>query len=199
MKSEALLPAAMKRLREYIDDARRRGMQDAHSASLATATPDGRPSVRTIFLMDVDDTGFLISTRTDSGKAAQMRANPAVSLCMVWQCLQRQISIEGMAEPCDDTVADRLWNLFMRDEQLAAWASETVGDHSKMGLRAAVDATRKKFAGKPIPRPENWGGFRISPYRVIEWPTGWHRSRQRIRIERGEDGRWTEKNLRPWR
>lgn len=197
MNTKDLLPAAMKRLRDYIQDARKRGMQDAHAASLATATPDGKPSVRTVFLMDVDDAGFHISTRTDSGKAAQMRANPAVSLCMVWPCLQQQMTIEGMALECDAEVADRLWNLRMRDEQLAAWASENVSDQGRAGFRSAVDAARKQFSGERVPRPENWGGFRISPYRVIEWPTGWHRGRQRIRIELGDDGSWTERSLRP--
>ena len=196
MKSDALLTAAMKRLREHIRDARQRGMSDAHSASLATATPDGKPSVRTVFLMDVDDQGFHVATRTDSGKAAQMRDNPAVSLCMVWQCLQRQLTIEGIAEACDDATADRLWGQRMRDEQLAAWASENVPGDDRVGFRAAVNAARKQFSGLAVPRPENWGGFRIYPTRVIEWPTGWHRSRQRIRIERDAEGHWHEQSLR---
>lgn len=195
--ADTLLHAALKRLREHIEDARRRGMEEANAASLATATPDGKPTVRTVYLMSVDDAGVYIATRLDSGKAAQMRANPAVSLCMVWPCLHRQLTLEGMAEVCEPAFADALWAGRMRDEQLAAWASERVGAGGRTNLRAAINAVAREFASQPVPRPDNWGGFRIAPFRIAEWPTGWHRSRQRIRIERGADGAWRQEAVRP--
>lgn len=195
MQKHPLLVSALSRFRDYIAEARQRNAPDAHAASLATVGANARPSVRTVHVMEVSDEALFIATRTDSGKAAQMNQNPAVSICMVWPCLHRQMTLEGNAQRSDEHLADKLWSKRPREDQLAAWASESCQALANTTFRDALTAARRQFDFSPVPRPENWGGFRIDPIQICDWPTGWHRGRQRIRIKLDNSGNWVADEL----
>src|ERR1700758_4740136 len=108
--------------RRWLDEAWR-GEPNAHAMSLATTTPDGRPSVRMVLLKDADERGFVFYTNLESRKSQELFANPHAALCFLWKSLNRQVRVEGPVEQVGDDEADVYFATRPRDSQLGAWAS----------------------------------------------------------------------------
>jgi len=96
---------------------------DPNAMAVATATPDGRPSVRTVLLKGVDERGFVFYTNKESRKGEELSLNPNAALLFHWKSLQRQIRIEGTVEPVTDAEADAYYSSRARISRLGAWAS----------------------------------------------------------------------------
>jgi pyridoxamine 5'-phosphate oxidase len=149
--------------------ARRAGV-DTAPAALASADAGGRPSVRIVLLRGVDERGFVFYTNYGSRKARELQANPQASLCQHWPGLEEQIRIEGPVELTDPTESDTYFAGRPRDSQIGAWASEQSAElPSRAVLEARVQEIDTRFAGRPVPRPPFWGGFRLVPDRVEFW------------------------------
>ena len=170
---------------------------DHTRVALATADRDGRPSVRMVLLRGVDERGFVFYTNYGSRKAVELEANPRAALCFYWECIKEQVRVEGAVERTDAAESDAYFATRKRGSRLAAWASkqsETLD--SRAGLVAEYLELRAEYAGRPIPRPDFWGGYRITPERIEFWNSRAHRMHDRIVYLRDGEG-WTWRRLYP--
>jgi pyridoxamine 5'-phosphate oxidase len=193
-----LYEEALRRFGELLEEAMKTDLPEPTAMTLATATADGRPSVRTVLLKHHDRRGFVFYTNLQSRKARQLRDNPRVALCFYWQPLARQVLIEGAAEQVDAEEADRYWASRPRDSQIGAWASlqsETLEDRAVLERR--VEEMRERFRDRPVPRPPQWGGYRVVPDRIEFWTAGWHRLHERVCYRLDASGSWRRELLYP--
>ena len=143
---------------------------DPNAMVVSTATPDGRPSVRTVLLRSLDADGFVFFTNRDSRKGRELAANPRAALLFPWHPLGRQVTVEGAAAPVPDEASDAYWATRPRGSQIAALASpqsDTVPDRADLDRRWAE--AEAAHAGGDVPRPAHWGGVRVTPARVEFW------------------------------
>ena len=111
---------------------------DPNAMVVTTATPDGRPSVRTVLLRALDDAGFVFFTNHDSRKGRELAANPHAALLFPWHPLGRQVIVEGPATPIDAAASDAYWVTRPRGSQIAALASpqsEVIADRATFERR----------------------------------------------------------------
>ena len=173
---------------------------DANAMTLATATPDGRPSARMVLLKDVSADGFVFYTNTLSRKGQELAANRVVALLFHWKSLARQIRIEGPAIPVTAEEADAYYVTRARISRLGAWASEQSRPLGGRGeLEARVSAMEARYPGDDIPRPPHWSGFRVVPDAFEFWQDMPFRLHDRVVFTRGpgHDAGWTRGRLFP--
>lgn len=165
--------------------------------SLATATPDGTPSLRVLLLKGVDEHGFVFYTNLQSRKGRELSANPRVALCFHWMPLEVQVRVEGAAEPVTEHEADAYFASRDRGSQIGAWASmqsATLAD--RKDLEARVADFERRFEGRPVSRPPHWSGFRVKPSRIEFWKNRASRLHERHVYTRQADG-WRVTMLYP--
>jgi pyridoxamine 5'-phosphate oxidase len=186
------------RFREWMAEAEASEPVDANAMTVATVTPDGRPSARAILLKGVDPRGFVFYTNKESRKSADLAANQHVALLFHWKSLARQIRIEGVVEPVTDAEADAYFATRPRISRLGAWAS-----HQSRPLDARVTLERRlaeyeaKYPGEEIPRPPYWSGYRVLPDSFEFWQNMPFRLHDRTVYRRRADGGWDIGKLFP--
>ena len=164
---------------------------------LATATEDGRPSLRVVLLKEFDERGFVFYTNLTSRKGVELDANPRAALLFHWQPLEWQVRVEGPVERVTDAEADAYFATRERESQIGAWASaQSAPLESDRVLDARVREVEARFEGRDVPRPEFWSGFRVTPMRIEFWHNRPHRLHERRVFERAGSG-WTMHRLFP--
>lgn len=182
---------------QWYAEARLHEINDSNAMALATATPDGRPSVRMVLLKGHGPEGFVFYTNQQGRKANEIRANPYVSLLFHWKSLRRQVRIEGPVTIVSPQAADAYFATRHRDSQIGAWASE----QSRPLERRSVFEERfaeysKRFDGKDVPRPPHWSGYCVAPDRMEFWHDREHRLHERRLFTRNAEG-WDMRLLYP--
>ena len=165
--------------------------------SLATASKDGRPSVRMVLLKEFSSAGFVFYTNTASRKGRDLTENPFGALCLYWKFLSRQVRIEGPFAPVTAAEADAYFASRPRDSQLAAWASdqsEVLATRAELFERFM--SAQKTYAGAPVPRPPYWSGYRLRPETIEFWQDVPNRLHDRLVFEHTPDG-WRSFRLYP--
>ncbi|ALC10820.1 pyridoxamine 5'-phosphate oxidase [Sphingopyxis sp. 113P3] len=181
----------------WFAEARASEPNDSNAMALATATPDGRPSVRMVLLKGHGPDGFVFYTNLDSRKGSELAENRQVALLFHWKSLRRQIRIEGPAEPVADNIADAYFATRSRDSQLGAWASDQSRPlDSRATFEARFAEVQARFAGQDVPRPPRWSGWRVIPERIEFWQDRAHRLHERTLFVRESEG-WTSGLLYP--
>jgi pyridoxamine 5'-phosphate oxidase len=173
-------------------------IRDVNAMSLATASPDGKPSVRIVLLKAFDQNGFVFFTNYQSEKGRQLIANPHAALGFYWIELDRQIRIIGTTETTTIEESERYFHSRPIGSQLGAWASkqsEAIDDRRVLDARMAQ--ITKRFAGKPIPLPSHWGGFRVKPQQFEFWQGRTNRLHDRFRYTMQPDASWLIERLSP--
>lgn len=170
---------------------------DPNTMALATATPDGRPSVRMVLFKRVTDRGFVFFTNYRSRKARELETNPRAALCVYWAELGRQVRVEGSVERIPEEESDAYFATRSRGSRIGAWASrQSEPLENRRTLLARVARITAKFLGRSIPRPDFWGGYRIEVERIEFWDHRRHRLHDRRRYDRTADG-WEETRIYP--
>jgi len=170
---------------------------DPDAMALATATPDGRPSVRMVLLKDHGPHGFTFYTNADSRKGGELDADPHAALLFHWKSLRRQVRIEGPVEEVSAAEADIYFATRSRDSQLGAHASDQSRPlDSRAHFEERYEKAKRKFEGQDVPRPPRWTGFRVTPERMEFWTDRPHRLHERRLFVREGQG-WIEGLLYP--
>lgn len=170
---------------------------EPNAVVLATADVDGRPSARHVLVKGIDDRGFVLYTNYESRKSAQLEANPYASIVFTWSELARQVCVDGPVERVDASESDAYFAARPRGSRIGAWASpQSSVIPGRQVLDDNVAAAEARFDGE-VPRPENWGGWRIVPTRIEFWQGRPSRLHDRVRYERAADDGWTIDRLAP--
>ncbi len=184
--------------RQWLDEAARHEPNDPNAMALATAGPDGRPSVRMVLLKDVDERGFVFYTNKQSRKADQIKASCNVGLLFHWKSLHRQVRVEGPVEDVDDAEADVYFRSRARISRLGAIASDQsrpLPERRHLEERLAeVDA---RHPGEEVPRPGHWSGYRVLPELIEFWQDMPYRLHDRMVYRRQAEAGWQTNRLYP--
>ncbi len=177
--------------------ARTSGVPEPDAMTLATVDAEGRPSARAVLLRGLDDRGFVIFTNQTSEKARAVEATGRAALSFLWSEIRRQVRVEGTVERVGDAEVEAYFVRRPRPAQLAVWASD---QSSVLASRAELDAAyaevEARFAGQVVPRPPQWGGYRVVPERIELWQGREARLHDRLRYERSA-GVWRLSRLAP--
>jgi pyridoxamine 5'-phosphate oxidase len=191
-------PDPFRQFRSWYEHSLSAGLPQPEAMTLATATPDGRPSARMVLLRGHDEKGFVFFTNYDGRKGDELVANPRAALVFYWPELDRQIRIEGRVELATPQESDAYFQSRPRGSQLGAWASpQSVVIASREALETRLREVEDRYRDRPVPRPPFWGGFRVVPEAIEFWQEGPNRLHDRLRYVRLATGGWRLERLSP--
>jgi len=170
---------------------------DVNAMTLATADKDGRPSARVVLLKGVDDRGFIFFTNYDSRKGQELAENPHAALVFYWGEQERQVCVSGAVSRLEVDESEAYFRSRPRGSQIGAWASSqsrAVAD--RVALEARWQEVEKRFHGREVTLPPNWGGYILKPNRVEFWQGRPNRLHDRFCYSRTAAG-WTLDRLYP--
>jgi pyridoxamine 5'-phosphate oxidase len=187
----------LEQFRAWYEHALGAGVVEPEAMALATATPDGAPSVRIVLLKGIDERGIEFFTNYESRKGRELEANPRAAVTVLWKPLERQVRLEGSVERLTAEESDAYFATRGRGSQIGAWASlqsQAIPDREWLEARLAeVDAQYPD----EVPRPPHWGGFRLTPHTVEFWEGRPSRLHDREVFTRDPDGTWLAHRLSP--
>jgi pyridoxamine 5'-phosphate oxidase len=182
----------------WLADAAAAGLRDPNAMTLATVSADGRPSARIVLLRGHDVRGFTFFTHYIGRKSTDLAANPLAAIVFFWPTLERQIRIEGSVSKVSAAESDAYFASRPKGHRLNALASpqsQVIPDRAF--LEARIGAVEAKYADvDEVPRPDFWGGYRLSPDSIEFWQGRANRNHDRIRYDRDGDC-WTRSRLAP--
>jgi pyridoxamine 5'-phosphate oxidase len=168
----------------------------AAAMTVATTTPDGRPSARVVLLRGFDARGLVFYTNYDSRKGGELAANPYAAAVLYWSELDAQVRVEGPVERVDSTESDAYFAQRPYGHRIGAWAShQSAPVADRAALEAQVAAAEARFPDD-VPRPPHWGGYRIVPETVEFWRNRVDRVHDRVEYCRRDRG-WRVRRLSP--
>jgi pyridoxamine 5'-phosphate oxidase len=199
LRKRDMAPDPIRQFQRWFNEAVAAEVAQPEAMTLATATVDGLPSARMVLLRGLDERGFVFFTNYDSRKGSELTSNPEAALVFYWQPLDRQVRVEGRVEKTSAAESDDYFHGRPRDSCIGAWASpQSEVLTGREVLEERVREAEARFAGHdPLPRPANWGGYRVLP-RVVEfWQGQAGRLHDRLRYRVCEDGGWLLERLAP--
>ena len=181
----------------WFEQAEQGGLLEPHAMTLATATPDGRPSARMVLLRGFDERGFCFYTNYQSRKGDELAANPRAALVFWWDKLERQVRIEGRVERTSRAESEDYFSSRPPGSQLSAAASpqsRVIDGRATLERRVTELATGQRDG--QVPLPEFWGGYRLAHEVVEFWQGRPNRLHDRLRYRRAGSG-WKLERLAP--
>lgn len=183
----------------WMDDAISRKVLDPNAVHLATADSSGIPSGRIVLLRDFSPKGFTFFTSYGSRKGEEMRNNRHAAMTFFWHELYRQVRIGGRVSGVAEEESDAYFRSRPRESQISALASQQSRQlESRELLELTAAGIEEKYRDRPIPRPDDWGGYCLEPEYIEFWQGREHRLHDRIIYTRNSDGEgWTFRLLYP--
>ena len=170
---------------------------DPTAMALATATRDGRPSVRMVLLKGVDERGLVFYTNYESRKARELAESGHASALFFWRSLERQVRVDGAVEKVDSAESDEYFASRPLESRWSSYASaQSEVIESRGTLDGRFEAARDRFA-EAIPRPSWWGGYRLLPSEFEFWQGRTNRLHDRLRYTREAGEQWRRERLAP--
>lgn len=190
-------PDPLKQFDRWFEDAKNSPLQYPEAMAAATATPDGRPSVRMVLLKGYDERGFCFFTNYESRKGSELRENPRVALLFYWEPYERQVRIEGAVEKMSEEESYAYFNSRPRGSRIGAWASaQSAMIENREELQELVRKYDVQFKEGDIPLPPFWGGYRCVPDAIEFWQGRANRLHDRLCYLK-EDRGWKIVRLSP--
>jgi pyridoxamine 5'-phosphate oxidase len=190
-------PEPLEQFRQWYAEATE-ALDVPEATALATATPDGAPSVRMVLLKGADERGLVFYSHYTSRKGRELEANPQAALLFHWRPLGRQVRVEGRVDRLSSEESDAYFATRPREAQVGAYASQ---QSEPLGSRAELDgrvAEIENGLGEGLVlRPATWGGFLLVPHAWEFWQHRSSRLHDRFRYEREQSGAWRVERLFP--
>ena len=174
------------------------GTEEVNAMTVSTFGLDGFPKARIVLLKKFDENGFVFYTNYDSEKGKAITKNPNVCLSFFWESLERQVIIKGITEKLGSSLSDNYFASRPEGSQLGAVVSnqsEVIA--SRAVLEEKLKVLENEYQNKPIPRPENWGGFLVRPIEIEFWQGRQNRLHDRIRYKLNDDFLFKIERLSP--
>jgi len=172
-------------------------LHEPNAMAVASVSADGHPSVRTVLLRAHDHQGLVFYTNFDSRKGLEMLNHPWAALHFWWGPLERQVRIEGRVEQVDSQTSDHYFSTRPRGSQIGAWVSnQSEAIEGRHVLEERVIDLTNRFEGQEVPRPPNWGGFRVVPNLYEFWQGRPDRLHDRLQYQR-IGNTWSIQRLAP--
>lgn len=188
----------IKQFQLWFDDAITAKLPMPDAMSLATVTPDGRPTARMVLLKQVDAEGFVFFTNYLSSKARQLEINPYAALVFYWPQLERQVRVEGKTAKTSAEESAAYFKTRPRESQIGAWASpQSSVIPGRDALEQRAQELEEYYRDRDIECPGHWGGYRLRPDKIEFWKGRLGRLHDRILYELTADGTWSIKRLAP--
>lgn len=182
----------------WLDDAINAGEDEPTAMIVATVSAECQPSTRTVLLKGMENGRLFFFTNYQSRKGIQLAGNPYISLSFVWHKLERQIHIEGITEKCTPEASDTYFKTRPYKSRIGARISpQSRIIRSRMEIMRAFVGESIKYAGREVPRPDNWGGYAVTPMRFEFWQGRESRLHDRILYIIQENGEWQNVRLAP--
>lgn len=182
----------------WFQEAEAAKIPEPNAMTLATTGRDGRPAARTVLLKGCDGRGFVFYTNYESRKGRELDANPRAALLFPWVAMERQITVEGVVGRVTREESAAYFHSRPRASQLAAWASpQSTAVAGRAVIEESYRVIEKKYEGREVPLPPNWGGFRLAPETVEFWQGRRSRLHDRLRYRREPGGDWVVERLAP--
>lgn len=190
-------PLPIDQFHHWFDEAVKAKALEPNAMTLATASPDGRPSTRVLLLKGADAAGLVWFTNYGSRKGQELAANPFAAMQFFWGELERVVRIEGRVERVSDMESDEYYRSRPLGSRIGAWVSP---QSSVLPARADLEAAwteQQARLGEDPPRPPNWGGYRLIPDRWEFWQGRPSRLHDRLVYVRQPDASWLIQRLAP--
>jgi pyridoxamine 5'-phosphate oxidase len=179
------------------NDAINSNIDEVNAMTLATVTPKGTPTARIVLLKGYDETGFVFFTNYLSDKGKELANNPAAALVFFWKELERQIRIEGTVEKVNNEENDAYFNSRPAGSKIGAWAShQSAVIEYRQVIEQNVQKYTEIFDTENIPRPDHWGGYKVTPHLIEFWQGRSSRLHDRIQYRKDEQ-EWIKERLSP--
>lgn len=183
---------------KWFEQALKSQIQEPYAFTLATASSDGFPSARVLYMRDVTKRGISFFTNYNSDKGKDLAENPQCTANFFWLELDRQVRFAGNARKLSVEESDAYFRSRPRESQFGAWASDQSSTlTNRKELLDKLESFKEKFKDKEVPRPEHWGGYMIVPHRVEFWQGRESRLHDRILYSLEDGGAWATSRLSP--
>jgi pyridoxamine 5'-phosphate oxidase len=191
-------PDPLKQLQLWLADAAKAQLLEPTAMTLATVSPDGRPSARIVLLKEIDQRGLVFYTDFRSRKGTELARNPEAALVFWWGELERQVRVSGRADRISDAESEAYYRSRPAGSRLSAWAShQSAVVKDRATLETEWDAASRRYPEGNIPRPPYWGGYRLVPSEYEFWQGRPNRLHDRLRYRLTKESRWTIDRLSP--
>ncbi len=198
LRRQQLKTNPVEQFNDWIRYAKDEGLYDYTAMSLSTVATDGMPSSRIVLLKHFDDSGFCWYTDYRSEKGVNLETNPKACLLFYWNNLHRQVRISGTVEKLSANEAESYFNERPANSRFSAAASvQSHAVESRLALEESVLELQKKYPNGDVPKPEQWGGYRLVPERYEFWQGRDGRLHDRFQYKQNTSASWDIKRLNP--
>lgn len=190
----------IQKMEEWLQEAIDNKVIEPTAIIVATSTPDGHPSARTVLVKEINDGKIIFYSNYESRKGKQINSNPHVSVTFLWHQLERQIHVEGICKHVAPEVSDAYFEKRPYKSRVGARISpqsQPIPNRAFIATEFAKESLKYTGTFRKVPRPDNWGGFEVTPSRIEFWQGRESRLHDRFLYQLQEDGSWSLDRLAP--